>query len=59
MNDLAYKATSLLTIIGSRSLISFPQASPEQTLDRELTAGRRYRGSGRAISLPFIGAWDV
>jgi hypothetical protein len=49
----------LLTIIGSRSLISFPQASPEQTLDRELTARRRYRGSGRAISLPFIGAWDV
>ncbi len=49
----------LLTIIGSRSLASLPQASPEQTLDRELTARRRNRGSGRAISLPFVGAWDV
>jgi urea transporter/murein DD-endopeptidase MepM/ murein hydrolase activator NlpD len=49
----------LLIIMGSRSLASSPQASPEQTLDRELTARRRDRGSGRAISLPFFGAWDV
>ncbi len=49
----------LLTMIGSGLLVSFPQASPEQTLDRELTARRRYRGSGKAISLPFAGAWDL
>jgi urea transporter/murein DD-endopeptidase MepM/ murein hydrolase activator NlpD len=49
----------LLTIAGSRSLVRIPQASPEKTLDSELTARRRYQGSGRAISLPFSGAWSV
>jgi urea transporter len=49
----------LLTIAGSRSLVRIPQASPEKTLDSELTARRRYQGSGRAISLPFSGAWTV
>jgi Urea transporter len=49
----------LLTIAGSRSLVRIPQASPEKTLDRELTARRRYQGSGRAISLPFSGPWTI
>jgi urea transporter len=49
----------LLTIAGSRLLVRIPQASPEKTLDSELTARRRYPGSGRAISLPFAGAWSV
>ncbi len=49
----------LLGMAGSRSLVRIPQASPEKTLDAELTARRRYQGSGRAIALPFTGRWSV
>jgi len=49
----------VLGMAGSRSLVRIPQASPEQTLDAELTARRRYQGSGRTISLPFSGRWTV
>ncbi len=49
----------LLTIAGSRALVRIPQTSPEKTLDAELTARRRYQGSGRAIALPFAGCWAV
>lgn len=49
----------LLGLAGSRSLIRIPQASPEKTLDVELTARRRYQGSGRAIALPCVGQWSV
>jgi murein DD-endopeptidase MepM/ murein hydrolase activator NlpD len=49
----------LLGLAGSRSLIRIPQASPEKTLDVELTARRRYQGSGRAIALPCVGRWSV
>jgi urea transporter len=49
----------LLGISGSRSLIRSPQASPEKSLDVEITARHRYQGSGRAIVLPFAGRWSV
>jgi len=49
----------LLGLAGSRSLVRIPQTSPEKTLDYELTARRRYQGSGRAIALPFAGRWTV
>ncbi len=49
----------VLGLAGSRLLVRVPQASPERTLDYEITARRRYQGSGRAIALPFSGAWSV
>ncbi|PZV12805.1 MAG: peptidase M23 [Leptolyngbya sp.] len=49
----------LLGMSGNQSLVRTPQASPEKTLDAELTARRRYQGSGRAIALPFAGRWSV
>lgn len=49
----------LLGLAGSRSLIRIPQTSPEKTLDLELTARRRYQGSGRTIALPCVGRWSV
>ncbi len=49
----------LLGMAGSSLLVRIPQSSPEKTLDLELTARRRYQGSGRAIALPFAGRWSV
>jgi murein DD-endopeptidase MepM/ murein hydrolase activator NlpD len=40
-------------------LARYPQASPERTLDYELTARIRERGNYRSICLPFTGRWKV
>ncbi|CAN1209255.1 urea transporter [Tumidithrix helvetica PCC 7403] len=53
---------SLLYLLGSvgRGLLAkYPQASPEKTLDYELTERQRHQGSGHAIALPFAGRWMV
>ncbi|OLP19784.1 hypothetical protein BST81_03605 [Leptolyngbya sp. 'hensonii'] len=47
----------LLGLAGSRSLARYPQASPEKTLDHELTIQRRYQGTGRTLMVPFTGRW--
>ncbi|MBR8833435.1 MAG: urea transporter [Stigonema ocellatum SAG 48.90 = DSM 106950] len=49
----------LLGLMGHQLLAKYPQSSPEKTLDYELTARRRYQGSGRTLSLPFVGRWMV
>ncbi|MBD2777974.1 urea transporter [Iningainema tapete] len=50
----------LLGLVGHQLLARYPQSSPEKTLDYELTARRRYRGStGRLLGLPFAGSWVV
>ena len=49
----------VLGLVGQRLLARYPQSSPEETLDYELTSRLRYQGSGRAIALPFVGRWVV
>ncbi len=49
----------LLGSVGQKLLARYPQASPEKTLDYELTARTRERGNCRAIALPFVGRWKV
>lgn len=49
----------LLGLVGHQLLARYPQSSPEKTLDYELTARRRYQGSGRSLALPFAGRWVV
>ncbi len=49
----------LLGSVGQKLLARYPQASPERTLDYELTARIREQGNYRAISLPFTGRWKV
>ncbi len=49
----------LLGLVGHQLLARYPQSSPEKTLDYELTARRRYQGSGRSLALPFTGRWVV
>ncbi|NMF58333.1 urea transporter [Pseudanabaena yagii] len=49
----------LLGSVGQKLLARYPQASPEKTLDYELTARIREQGNYRAIALPFIGRWKV
>ncbi len=49
----------ILGLAGHSLLVRYPQASPEKTLDAELTARLRYQGTGRTISLPFAGSWIV
>ncbi|MEI6427300.1 MAG: urea transporter [Pseudanabaena sp. ELA607] len=53
---------SLLYLLGSagqKLLARYPQASPEKTLDYEVTARLRTRENYRAINLPFAGKWKV
>ncbi|MFB2934765.1 urea transporter [Aerosakkonemataceae cyanobacterium BLCC-F154] len=49
----------VLGLAGNRWLARNPQASPEKTLDLELTAKLRYQSIGRTIALPFTGVWKV
>ncbi|MFN5857109.1 MAG: urea transporter [Pseudanabaenaceae cyanobacterium] len=49
----------LLGSVGQKLLARYPQASPEQTLDYEITARLRTRENYRAIGLPFAGKWQV
>ncbi len=49
----------VLGLVGYRWLTRYPQPTPEQTLDYELTARLRYQGTGKTISLPFSGRWLV
>jgi len=49
----------LLGSVGQKLLARYPQASPEKTLDYELTARLRERGNYRSIGLPFTGRWKV
>jgi len=49
----------LLGLAGSQLLVRVPQASPEKTLDQEITNRLRYQGSGRTLALPIAGNWLV
>lgn len=49
----------VLGLMGHRLIARSPQASPEKTLDTELTARLRDQGTGRTILLPFTGRWQV
>jgi len=49
----------LLGSVGQKLLARYPQASPEKTLDYEITARLRNRENYRAIALPFAGKWRV
>ncbi|HEY9602617.1 MAG TPA: urea transporter [Allocoleopsis sp.] len=49
----------LLGLVRHQLLVGYPQASPEKTLDREITARLRYPGTGRTLALPFAGRWSV
>ncbi len=53
---------SFLYLLGSggqKLLARYPQATPEQTLDYEVTARLRTKENHRTISLPFAGRWRV
>jgi urea transporter/murein DD-endopeptidase MepM/ murein hydrolase activator NlpD len=58
-NLVTFSFLYVLGSVGQKLLARYPQSSPEQTLDYELTARLREQGNYRAIALPFAGRWKV